>query len=272
MKFKAIALDLDGTLKSTDKVILPKTKNILMELARRGVIIILASGRPTKGLVAEAMELQLDTLGGYLLSFNGASVIEFKTSRSIYQKTLSVEQAHKMYDHGKKYNLNVITYNDQNIITEDFDDRYVIQESSVTTMDISRTASFKDAVTTDVNKLLMTGEPEYVASILDEFVKPFEDELSIYRSEPYFVEVMSKGIDKGASLQALLDDIGLTKEELVAFGDGYNDLSMIEFAGMGVAMGNAVDEVKQRANAITSSNNEEGIFNTLQDLVMKGLI
>lgn len=272
MKYKAIALDLDGTLKSKDKVILPKTKEILMNLANKGVVIILASGRPTKGLEAEAKELCLDKSGGYLLSFNGASVIDYQTRRSIYQKTLSVEQAHYMYDHGKDYNLNVITYNDTNIITEDFNDKYVIQESNVTTMEITKVDNFKANVNSPVNKLLMTGEPEYVASIIDEFVSKYNHELSIYRSEPYFVEVMSKGIDKGASLQSLLDDIGLTKDELVAFGDGYNDLSMIEFAGMGVAMDNAVDEVKAKANCVTKSNNDEGIYHKLNELVEKGLI
>lgn len=272
MKYKAIALDLDGTLKSSEKIILPKTKKILMDLSKRGVIIILASGRPTKGLEAEALELELDKVGGYLLSFNGASVIDFKSKRSIYQKTLTVEQAHKMYDHGKSYDLSVITYDDTNIITEDNEDQYVIQESNVTTMTINTVKSFKENVNSNVNKLLMTGNPDYVATIIDEFVVPFGDELSIYRSEPYFIEVMSKGIDKGASLQCLLDDIGLNKSELISFGDGYNDLSMIEFAGLGVAMENAVDDVKNRANITTKSNNDEGIYDVLSRLVENGEI
>ena len=86
MTYKLIALDLDGTLKSTDKQILPKTKAILQELAKRGVVIVLASGRPTAGLYAEANELELDKTGGYLLSFNGARLLIIKQKKSYIKK------------------------------------------------------------------------------------------------------------------------------------------------------------------------------------------
>ena len=83
---------------------------------------------------------------------------------------------------------------------------------------------------------------------------------------------MAQGIDKAASLQLLIEQLGIKQEEVISFGDGYNDLSLIEFAGMGVAMANAVDEVKQRANYITLSNDEEGIYECLKMLSGKGEI
>ena len=83
---------------------------------------------------------------------------------------------------------------------------------------------------------------------------------------------MAQGIDKAASLQMLIEQLGIKQEEVISFGDGYNDLSLIEFAGMGVAMANAVDEVKQRANYITLSNDEEGIYECLKMLSGKGEI
>lgn len=86
MTYKLIALDLDGTLKSTNKQILPKTKAILQKLAKRGIVIVLASGRPTAGLYIEADELKLNETGGYLLSFNGAKVVDYQTKEIIYQK------------------------------------------------------------------------------------------------------------------------------------------------------------------------------------------
>ena len=119
--------------------------------------------------------------------------------------------------------------------------------------------SFKDNLKNPIHKVLITGKPEYVARIIDEFKEPFGDSLSIYRSAPFFIEVMAQGIDKAASLDRLSKSLGIKQEEVIAFGDGYNDLSMIEYAGMGVAMNNAVDGVKERADYITLSNDEDGI-------------
>ena len=96
--------------------------------------------------------------------------------------------------------------------------------------------------------------------------------MSIYRSDPYCIECMANGFDKAASLDVLCKKLGIKQEETIAFGDGYNDLSLIEYCGYGVAMENAVDEVKERANYITLSNNDNGIAYCLKQLEEKGLI
>ena len=95
-------------------------------------------------------------------------------------------------------------------------------------MPIKHIDNFKDAVNFSVNKVLLTAKPEYAETILDEFKAPYGDSLSIYRSAPFFIEVMAQGIDKAASLQALIERLGIKRDEVISFGDGYNDLSMIE--------------------------------------------
>ena len=254
MTYKLIALDLDGTLKSTNKQILPKTKIILQKLAKQGVVIVLASGRPTAGLYKEADELKLNETGGYLLSFNGAKVVDYQTKETIYQKVYNAKIAHDVYDRAKKYGLAVMTYADGVIITEDIDDEYVIIESEINHLPIKLVKNFKETVDFSVNKVLLTGKPEYVQKIIDEFKESYGDSLSIYRSAP------------------LIERLGIKQEEVISFGDGYNDLSMIEFAGMGVAMENAVDQVKQCADYITLSNDDEGIYECLKLLNEKGEI
>ena len=156
-----------------------------------------------------------------------------------------------MYDRAKVFGLSPLTYNATEIITEDIGDHWIQLESFTTKMNIKHVQDFKKEVNFDVNKVLITGEPAYVAQILDEFKAPYEGKMSIYRSDPYF--------------------IGPVKET-IAFGDGYNDLSLIEYCGYGVAMENAVDEVKERANYITLSNNDNGIAYCLKQLEEKGLI
>ena len=103
--YKLIALDLDGTLTDKNKNILEETKQELIKLAQKGIIIVLASGRPTAGIFKEAKELTLDQVGGYLLSFNGARVLDYKTNEVVYEQTLSSKVAHEMYDRAKVFGL-----------------------------------------------------------------------------------------------------------------------------------------------------------------------
>lgn len=267
MNYKLIALDLDGTLKNSENKISPKTRDALIQCEKLGIKIVLASGRPTPGLRHEAKELDLKQYEGYILSFNGARVSDYKTGEIIYDKALTVEQAHEMIKRAKDFNLAAMTYLDNDLITDQAEDSYVQGEAKLNDMGLRQVDEFLQFVDFPVNKVLLAADPEYVAKVLDEFKAPYEDTLSIYRSAPFYIEIMAQNIDKAASLDRLVQHLGIKQEEVIAFGDGYNDLSMIEYAGMGVAMGNAVDEVKSRANKITLSNDEDGIAYMLSQLI-----
>lgn len=262
MKYKLIALDLDGTLKNSDNKITEKTKKALIQAQELGIKVVLASGRPTPGLRHEAKELELEKYGGYILSFNGARVSNYATNETIFEQTLTIDEAKKAYHRAKEYHLACMTYEDDVIVTEDIDDEYVCVEANINDIQ-KKKVSFIENLKDPIHKVLLTGKPEYVASIVDEFKEPFGDSLSIYRSAPFFIEIMAQGIDKAASIDRLVKKLCIKREEVMAFGDGYNDLSMIEYAGLGVAMANAVDGVKEKANVITLSNNEDGIAYTL---------
>lgn len=264
MKYKLIALDLDGTLKNSNNEVSERTKTALMKAQELGAKIVLASGRPTYGLRKESVLLELDKYEGFLLSFNGARVSSVKSEETIFEQTLSVEQIRQAYDRSKEFNLACLTYDGEYVVSEDIDDHYVQYEYSINNMAGKKIDSFKDYVKEPVNKVLLTGEPDYVGSILDDFKEPFGDELSIYRSAPFFVEIMAQGIDKAASLDRLVKHMGIKREEVIAFGDGYNDLSMIEYAGMGISMANGVDEVRKKADFVTLSNDEDGIAYALE--------
>ncbi len=263
MKYKLIALDLDGTLKNSNNEITELTRKVLIKAQEMGIKVVLASGRPTPGLRHEAHELLLEKYEGYLLSFNGARVMDCKTLTSIYEQTLTKEEARKAYQRAKEYNLACMTYKDDVILTEDIDDEYVNVEAKINDISKQKVEVFEDALPDTIFKVLLTGKPDYIASIVDEFKEPFGDSLSIYRSAPFFIEVMAQNIDKAQSLDYLVKSLGIKQEEVMAFGDGYNDLSMIEYAGLGVAMNNAVDGVKEKADRITLSNDQDGIAYTL---------
>lgn len=267
MEYKLIALDLDGTLKNSNNEITPKTREALIQAQKLGIKVVLASGRPTPGLRHEARELELEKYGGYILSFNGARVVDVKTGNTVYEQTLTIDEAKKSYDRAKEFGLACMTYEDDVVVTEDIDDEYVCIEAYINDIQKRKVESFKESLKKPIHKVLLTGKPDYVASIEEEFKKPFGDSLSIYRSAPYFIEIMAKGIDKATSLDRLAKSLHIKQEEVMAFGDGYNDLSMIEYAGLGVAMDNAVDGVKERANEMTLSNDEDGIAHTLKKYI-----
>lgn len=267
MKYKMIALDLDGTLKNSQNQITAKTKEALLRCQQAGMIVVLASGRPTPGLRHEARELELARYGGILLSFNGARVYDIRHDRVIFEKVVSKTDADQMYDRAKQYGLACMTYKGNFILTEDDEDQYVQIEKRINDMQILHTDHFKTAFDHDVNKVLLTGDPAYVATIEAEFKAPFENKLSIYRSSPFFIEIMAQHVDKAASLAKLLAAFEMNKDELIAFGDGFNDISMIEYAGLGVAMGNAQEPVKQAADMVTLSNDEDGIAVALEKIL-----
>lgn len=269
MKYKILALDLDGTLTNSKKEITPYTKELLFRFQENGGKIVLASGRPTYGIVPLAEELKLKEYGGYILSFNGARIVDCATDEVIYDRTLEKDMISRLYQLSKEYQVNILSYDKNFIVTEQQEDAYAKVESKVCKMIIKKVDSFVEYVTYPVNKCLMTAEGSYLATVEPKIKEIVGNELSVYRSEPFFLEIMPQNIDKAASLDALLSQLKLTKEALIACGDGFNDLTMIEYAGLGVAMRNGQEIVKKAADYIAPSNDEDGVAFVLNKFVFK---
>ena len=135
-------------------------------------------------------------------------------------------------------------------------------------METLKVDNFLEYIDFPVPKCLIVGEPTRLAELEKQMYDVLKDKMGVYRSEPYFLELVPKGIDKAQSLSVLLDKIGATREEMIAIGDGFNDKSMIEFAGLGVAMANAQDVVKQAADYITLSNEEDGVADVVRKFML----
>ena len=257
--YRAIALDLDGTLTNHEKVVTPKTREALLQAASQGAVIILASGRPTYGIepVAECLELQ--KRGGYILSYNGGNIVNAKTGEKLFSQFLPDEVIPELYAYAKEHGHALLGYAGNEIITEMPDDQYVKEESRINKMNIRKVDNLFEFLEPHPTKLLMTGDPTLMLKAEEELVEKLGDRMDIFRSAPFFLELVPKGIDKAKSLTRLLTKINLTPADLIAFGDGYNDLSMLKLAGMGVAMENAAPEVRAEADYVTLSNEEDGV-------------
>ena len=257
--YRAIALDLDGTLTNHDKVVTPKTREALLKAASEGAVIILASGRPTYGIEPVAECLELNQQGGYILSYNGGNIVNAKTGEKLFSQFLPDNVIPELYTYAKEHGHALLGYDGNEIITEMPDDQYVKEESRINKMNIRKVDNLFEALEPHPTKLLMTGDPSDMLKAEEELVEKLGDRMDIFRSAPFFLELVPKGIDKAKSLTRLLTIINLTPADLIAFGDGYNDLSMLKLAGMGVAMENAAPEVRAEADYVTLSNEEDGV-------------
>lgn len=259
MKYKLLVLDLDGTLTNSKKEITRHTKETLIKAQEAGLKVVLASGRPTYGVAPLANELELQKYEGYILAYNGGKIIDWKTRELMYEKQLDSDLLPYLYRCAKENDFAIVTYENEYVLTEKPDDEYVLKEALLNVMKIKKVDNFLEAVKHPITKCLIVGEPSRLALLEKEMYEKLKDRMGVFRSEPYFLELVPKGIDKAQSLSVLLEVIGMTKNEMIAIGDGFNDLSMIQYAGLGIAMENAQDVVKQAADFITLSNEEDGV-------------
>lgn len=269
MKYQVLVLDLDGTLTNSKKEISEPTRKALLEIQENGKIIVLASGRPVNGIVPLAKALELERFGGYMLAFNGARITKCSTGDVIYNRTIPPEVIRPIWEYAKSIpGLDIISYTDKKVLSGIAPNQYVRLESSINGMEVVPVEDFPSFLNFPVNKLLICGNGEVLETMIGPLQKQYHGLLNIYRSEPYFLEIMPRNIDKAHSLQKLLSSIGLTADQMICCGDGYNDLSMIEYAGLGVAMANAQPLIKESADFITRSNDEDGILHVI-DLFMR---
>ncbi|MCD2348632.1 Cof-type HAD-IIB family hydrolase [Clostridium guangxiense] len=270
---KVIIMDIDGTLTNNEKVITPKTKAALIEAQKAGAILVLASGRPTSGLMDFAKELKMNENHGLLVSFNGSKVTDCETNKVLFNETMSVEQGQAVLEHMKKFDVIPMVVKDDYMYVNDVYNnmidykgkpfniiKYEGRNNKFKLCEKNDLAAFADY---PLNKILTAGTPEYLEAHYKKMMEPFKDTLNCMFTADFFFEYTAKGIDKAKALDTVLIPMGYKKEEMIAFGDGHNDASMVKYAGIGVAMANAVDALKEAADEVTLSNEEDGIAYTL---------
>lgn len=273
-KIKAIVMDVDGTLTNGKKQITEKTKEVLLKSQSKGIKLILASGRPTTGLIGFAKELEMDKNNGLLVSFNGSKVVDCETFEELFNEPMSIEEGKAVLEHMKKFEVRpMVDKGEYMLVNNVFDNKIYArngQEINIIEYE-SRGGNYKlceiddlaEYIDYPLNKILTAGQPDYLKEHYREMMEPFKDKLSCMFTADFYFEFTAKGIDKAKALETVLKPMGINEDEIISFGDGQNDLSIIKYAGIGVAMENAVDELKEQADEITLSNEDDGIAYSL---------
>lgn len=274
-----LALDLDGTLLTTDKRLTARNLDAITRAQDAGTTIVLASGRHPYSMSYFAELLHLRERGGYLLAFNGAQLFDYSTSTEdllhlgdlLFSQQLPHSVLHRLRDWARHYNLPMLSFIGNTIISEQPDNPYVVENARNNRMPIE---GVDDLATVFDNrpappKYLLPGDPTLLPEVEAAMKADLAGEIDIYRSAPHYLELVPLGIDKGRTLLRLLEHLHLTPADLVACGDQDNDIPMLRVAGIGVAMGNAAENVKAAADYIAPSCDDDGVAHVVERFLLK---
>lgn len=270
MAIKLVAIDLDGTLLNSKRTISTENKEAIQAAKEAGVKVVLCTGRPLKGMTHILEECNLLEEGDLGITYNGGLVQWTHTGETLSQIVHSKTDVLKAYELSQQLAmpLNLI---DLNTVHEP---PYPEGRPSLYST-IMNALPFKEIDVEQlpdslaINKMVMCWNQEELDQAILAIPDSYHKQFTIMKSRSNLLEILPKMVDKGKGLAMLAEKLELTKEEIMGIGDQQNDLAMVEYAGFGVAMGNATDQVKKAAQFITKSNDEDGVAYAINKFVLK---
>ena len=264
--YDALILDVDGTLVNSSKEITEATRNAIINAQKRGKTVAIATGRPIAGIRHTVSEIALEEHGGYVIANNGTTVVNCKTGECIYNRMIDQDLHLPIYQAAREENVGIFVFHDQKkeMIAGNGVNSYVEVDARACDVTLRESDRFLQELTFPVNKFLLSGEPERMEEVVKLMQDKFGSRLNVFRSDPYYVEILPKFVDKGVAVEKLIKRLDVKKDRTICVGDSYNDLSMLRLAGLGVAMGNAQGEVKEAADYVTGSNDEDGVVKVIE--------
>ena len=265
---KLIAVDIDGTLLTDDKKISDKNKEVLIKIREAGHKLVIASGRDYSGTTFLAEELDFQKYGGFLSNFNGGRITDFKSRKIIANHTLGLDFMREFLHFIRDLDIDIMIYYDGKIYTNSMETYWLKETADQTNQEIVLRENLIDDIDFEPNNILLSQNPNRIEEPSRIIYEKYKDITHQVKSTPWYYEIMPKGVSKGKSLYEIADIYSIPYENIIAFGDEMNDKSMIEMAGVGVAMGNAVEGIKEIADFITLTNEEDGIAYYLEKFVL----
>jgi Cof subfamily protein (haloacid dehalogenase superfamily) len=266
MEYKLVVLDVDGTLLNSNREMSERTIKTLKKVQQNGVRIALATGRPTYGVLPYAKAIDLDFNDGYIISYNGAKVLEASTGKILFERTIDPKMVPYLEKQAERGGCVLAFYENDEVVATDTSNHHIVDEAQMNNMALRQVDSISEAMEglKDDTKLwptevILVNDDEQMLTGLEEYLqRHLNGVMDTIHSNPYYLEIVGYQVGKSHAMSALVQKLGISMKEVLAFGDGRADINMLQMAGTGIAMGNAPEEVKRCADYITLSNDEDG--------------
>lgn len=269
MHYRLAAFDLDGTIIDDKKKLTRRTARALRELQKRGTAVALNSGRAATGVIPVADQLLTKRGRLYASSFNGGVVVDCMTGILLEDRYLPDGTAARLWDFCRKEDFPMYAYTDTDLLCSTDQVPFFSVEARVNCLQLTLTEDFRELDSRPIHKCAFFGDHEALLDVPDRLNAIFEGDIFSFMSEPFLIDVMPVGVTKAGAVEKLAARLGIRKEEIIAFGDGYNDLGMLAAAGTSVAMENGAPELKAAADYICPPNSEDGVAVFLERLMEK---
>lgn len=261
--YKAVFIDMDGTLLRKDHTISDVNKSAVKKLLDKGVMVVPISARPLHGITPITNGVFPETIP--IVSLNGSYI--FHNDEIIYRQDIALEDVITIHNELQHFDVSVMYYSQMDWFAA-ADTKEVKKEQRITAVKIQlqpfeQMLGGWECSRCGPNKILIAGEKHLVAGIEEKLLVLHEGKLNICKSQPMYLEIMRLNASKQKAIEFLAARYGIVRDEIIAIGDNYNDKEMIEFAGAGVAMGNAPDEIKRVSDYVTDTNNHDGVAKAL---------
>lgn len=269
MSIKLIAIDLDGTLLNNQKKISTATKQAIVRALEKDIAIVLATGRPFIGMRYALNQLDLRREGQFCISNNGALIHRNVEGECIAETTLGNEDYRYFEALSRELDVHFHAFSKQNLYTANKDiSRFSVRESSLTEIPLHYCAVEEMDKGIRFPKLMMIDEQAVLNAAIDQLPAQLYDQYTIIKSTPNFLEILDKRVNKGAALRNVAERLNIPREQIMAIGDEENDIAMLQYAGCGVAMGNAISPLKNMAQFVTKTNEEDGVACAIEQLAL----
>ncbi|MBD5399381.1 MAG: HAD family phosphatase [Treponema sp.] len=270
LNIKLAAFDIDDTLINDEKRLSHRTTLALQEAVKKGIYVVLCSGRAENGILpyVRALNIAGSQQGRFLIAFNGAEIFDLHTRSEIYSQVLSPNIQKFVNQEAEKRGLAAITY-DSSTIYAGVDSKWARADAELCNLNFEKISNYEAFLETPRHKMLVPASPKEVEDFREFLLKSIGDKVDVFISKPFFLEILPRAIGKGNAILWLCDHLKINPKEAICFGDSMNDESMLTNVGIGVAMKNAFDYIKDVATFTTRyDNNEDGVADFLEEFVL----
>ena len=266
---KLIAIDMDGTLLNSKKELLEETKQYFKNFHNKNTetLLVLCTGRPESGIRPYLKDLGYLEENHYIISQNGANIYESQTGKRLMDAFVDSAAIQKWIELGKKHGISVMGAGVDYYYSFDEDPTEWMEFDVKLVSGKLKRIPTKESLNTEFYKILLMGDEEQLNEFETFIPQEWRDEFYVVRSQKYLVEVLTKGVNKAFGLEKLAQKLNIEPSEIAAIGDAANDVEMLEYAGLAIAMGNASEEVKAIADIVTDTNENNGVIKAIDKLI-----